>query len=262
MIVEALWLGTDGATINSPAHLQLVSRNVGVLRLTEKIPPTQDVTLRRRLYDDVWKSTPGHVTAEIDSNAEGFLYSFRVLEPDSEFWNAELPAPKNTEHALGRLLMECSVCRRREVVPLKPVELRSFEVRRCIARICSQCSAPSIWIEAQPETQFTQMEQVDTKPETEYLPARTNARMKSRLLACIRQRGYDEEAVCEDLSEGGASFRSRTQYTEGSRIEIAIPFRPGTKAIFVPARIVSSVPIRGVRLFRHGVQYLENPSES
>ena len=74
--------------------------------------------------------------------------------------------------------------------------------------------------------------------------------MKSRLLACIRHRGYDEEAVCEDLSEGGVTFRSRTQYAEGSRIEIAVPFRPGTEALFVPGRIVFSVPLRGAGLFR------------
>jgi len=262
MVVETSWLGSDGVAVDFPAHIQLVSRNVGVLRLTEKLSSGQEITLRRRQYSNVWKSTRARVGGEIDHDSEGLLYTFRILEPGSDFWNVELPAPERTEDALGRLLMECSVCHRREVVPLKPVEIRSFEVRRCIARICSLCSGPSIWIEAQPETQLRQMEQIDTKVETQFLPARTRARMKSRLLACIRQRGYDEEAVCEDLSEGGVSFRSRTQYAEGSRIEIAVPFRPGTKAIFVPGRIVFSVPLRGAGLFRHGVSYLKSPPES
>jgi hypothetical protein len=261
MVVETSWLGSDGAAVILSAHIQLVSRNVGVLRLMEKAPSGEDITLRRPQYNDFWKSTRVHLGIEIDCDSEGYLYAFHVLEPDSDFWNVELSVPEGTENALGRLLMECSVCHRREVVPFKPVELRSFEVRRCIARTCSQCSAPSIWIEAQSETQVTQMEEADTKPETQFLPARTSARMKSRLLACIRQRGYDEEAVCEDLSEGGASFRSRTQYAEGTRIEIAVPFRPGVEAVFVPARIVFSAPLRGVGLFRHGVSYLKNPAD-
>jgi len=45
-------------------------------------------------------------------------------------------------------------------------------------------------------------------------------------------------AVCEDLSKGGLSFRSRNQYPEGTRAEVAVPFTPGAGAIFVPIRIV------------------------
>jgi hypothetical protein len=160
--------------------------------------------------------------------------------------------------ALGRLLMECSVCHLLEVVSLNAVDLKSLEERRCIARICNLCSAPSIWIEAQLETQSRQTEQVDTELEEQFLPARTDPRIKSRLVACIRHRGHDEEAVCENLSEGGVSFRSRTQYAKGSQVEIAVPFRPGITAVFVPGRIVFSVPVRGAGLFRHGVAYLKN----
>ena len=262
MIVEALWSASDGATVNSPAHLQLVSRNVGVLRLTAKIPSRQEITLRRRLFDDALKSTRGQVTAEIDNDSGGFLYAFHVLDPDSDFWHAEPPAPENTDHALGRLLMECSVCHRREIVPLKAVDLRSFEQRRCIARVCSLCSGPSIWIQVQPEMQLKQMDELDTNREKQFLPARTSVRMKSRLLVCIRFRGSEEEAVCEDLSEGGVSFRSRSQYAQDSSIELSVPFTPGTRAIFVRGRIVFSAPVRGAGLFRHGVSYLKSSSES
>src|ERR1700736_1237716 len=141
MVVETSWLGSDGVAVNFPAHIQLISRKVGVLRLTEKLSLGQEITLRRQ-YDDAWKSTRARVGGEIDRDSEDFLYAFRVLEPGSDFWNVELPAPERTKDTLGRLLMECSVCHLREVVPLKRVELRSFEVRRCIARICSICSAP------------------------------------------------------------------------------------------------------------------------
>lgn len=261
MVIEVLWSESEGVTVNSPASTQLVNRNVGVLHVTEELPSGQEVMLRRP-YSDIWKTTRASVGPEIDRGSEGFLYAFRVLEPGSDFWNAELSTPERTEDALARLLMECSVCRRCEVVPLKPVDVRSFEMRRCIARLCSECSAPSIWIEAEGETPSIRMDPPDTKVETHFLPARTGMRLKARLMACIRHRGYDEEAVCEDLSEGGASFRSRSQYAEGSRIEIAVPFRRGTKAIFVPARIVSCVPLHGVRLFRHGVSYLKGLSES
>jgi PilZ domain len=261
MIVEVLFSRSDGVSVEFIAHAQLVGLKVGLLRLTEKLFSGYEITLRRRQYNDEWKSTNVRVGHEIDCDSAGYLYSFHLLVTGSDFWIVEFPPPE-TEDALGRLLMECSVCRHREVVPLKPVEVRAFEVYRCVARACIQCSAPSIWVEAPSENQLMPMSELEPAPKTEFLPARASPRMKSRLLACVRQRGYDEEAVCEDLSGGGVSFRSRTQYAEGSRIEIAVPFRPGTKAIFVPGRIVCSVPVRGVGLFRHGVSYLRVPPES
>jgi hypothetical protein len=84
--------------------------------------------------------------------------------------------------------------------------------------------------------------------------------VKARVLACIRRRGFQEEvAVCEDLSKGGISFRSRNEYPEGTRAEVAVPFTPGSSAIFVPIRIVFSQPIVSAGLFRHGAAYIKPP---
>ena len=88
-------------------------------------------------------------------------------------------------------------------------------------------------------------------------------RVKARVLACIRRRGFQEEvAVCEDLSKGGISFRSRNQYPAGTRLEVAVPFTPGSAAIFVPIRIVFSQSIQAAGLFRHGAAYVRPPGES
>jgi len=63
--------------------------------------------------------------------------------------------------------MECSFCQRREVVYLNELDLRSFETRKCIARICKICDAPAIWIEAQSETH-------PSEPRPARLPAMTD----------------------------------------------------------------------------------------
>jgi hypothetical protein len=44
MVVEASWLDSEGGTANFPAELQLVSRNVGFLRLMEKLSSGQQIT--------------------------------------------------------------------------------------------------------------------------------------------------------------------------------------------------------------------------
>jgi hypothetical protein len=160
--------------------------------------------------------------------------------------------------------MECSFCQRREVVYLNELQLKSFEVRKCIARHCRLCDSPSIWIESQSEIRDPENgSSGGPTVEERVIPRRNRTRVKARVLACIRQRGFQEEiAVCEDLSKGGLSFRSRNQYVAGSRVEVAVPFTPGTGAIFVPIRIVFSQAIPSAGLFRHGAAYIKPPLDA
>jgi hypothetical protein len=263
MPLEASWVTSTGTTVKQTAETLLVSRNGGVLRLTEKLVTGQELNLRRQRDGDDWKSTRARVVAEIDQEANGFLYAIHILDPRSDFWDIDFPAPHKADEALARLLMECSFCQRREVAYLNELELKSFEIRKCIARHCRHCDAPAIWIESQSE--LRPMENGPGRPSVEdrVIPRRNRTRIKARVLACIRRRGFQEEiVVCEDLSKGGLSFRSRNQYAEGSRVEVAVPFTPGSGAIFVPIRIVFSQAIPTAGLYRHGVSYIKPPLET
>ncbi len=258
--VEASWFGTNGMAVKQPAHTMLVSRNGGVLRLQEKLFTGQEITLHRKLEGDQTKTTRARIVAEIDREPEGFIYAVAMLEPRADFWDIEFPAPHQAEEALARLLMECSFCQRREVVYLNEMELKSFEIRKCVARVCRHCDAPSIWVEAATERKIDETLPSRTALEERVIPRRNRTRVKARVLACIRRRGFQEEvAVCEDLSKGGISFRSRNRYPEGTRLEVAVPYTPGAGAIFVPIRIVFSQPIATAGLFRHGAAYVRTP---
>jgi len=259
MPVEASWLDSGGVVRKHAAQTLLVSRNGGVLRLQELLGPGQEITLKRPTEGDGSKTVRARVVAEIDREAEGFLYAVHILER-ADFWDIEFPAPHKAEEALARLLMECSFCQRREVIYLTELQLKSFEARKCIAQICKICDAPSIWIEALSQTAEANGAASHASNEDRILPRRNRTRVKARVLACIRRRGFQEEvAVCEDLSKGGIAFRSRNQYPEGTRVEVAVPFTPGSSAIFVPIRIVFSQAIPSAGLFRHGASYLKPP---
>jgi PilZ domain-containing protein len=260
--VEASW-ATAGATFTQTAETLLVSRNGGVLRLTKKLETGQELHLRRHIEGDQWKNTRARVVAEIDQDASGFLYAIQILDTRCDFWDIEFPAPHKAEEALARLLMECSFCQRREVVYLNELQLKSFEVRKCVARHCRHCDSPSIWIESLSEVSDEENDGPRAPVEERIVPRRNRTRVKARVLACIRRRGFAEEVVvCEDLSKGGISFRSRNQYPEGSRVEVAVPFTPGTGAIFVPIRIVFSQAIPSAGLYRHGAAYIKPPIDA
>ncbi len=260
MQVEASWFGTGGISVKENAQTLLVSRNGAVICLKEKLFPGQELTLHRKLEGDGERTTRARLVAEIDHEADGFLYAIAILEPRVDFWDIDFPAPHKGEEALARMLMECSFCQRREVVYLNEMELKSFEIRRCVARVCKICDAPSIWVEAVSEAKFDEALPSRTAVEERVIPRRNRTRIKARVLACIRRRGFQEEvAVCEDLSKGGLSFRSRNEYPKGSRLEVAVPYTPGAGAIFVPIRIVFSQAISTAGLFRHGAAYVRPP---
>ena len=261
MPVEASWFAAGGVAVKHMAQTLLVSRSGGVLCLAEKVLPGQELTLRRQNGDD-WKMARARVLAEFDREPDGFLYAFVILEPRDDFWGIEFPAPHTAEEALARLLMECSFCQRREVVYLNELQLKSFEVRKCVARLCTHCDAPSIWVEAQSTAKQDGVAPKAAPAEERVNPQRKKNRVKARVLACIRRRGFQEEvAVCEDLSKGGLAFRSRNQYPEGTRAEVAVPFTPGAGAIFVPIRIVFSQALPAVGLYRHGAAYVKPPTD-
>src|SRR5437762_1970488 len=264
MSVEASWVSSAGATITQNAETLLVSRNGGVLRLTEKLSMGQELHLRRSLDGDQWKNTRARVVAEIDQDPPNhFLYAVHILDPRADFWDIDFPAPHKGEEALARLLMECSFCQRREVVYLNELQLKSFEVRKCVARHCPHCDSPSIWIESLSEVSTLDNNGARISVEERVVPRRNRTRVKARVLACVRRRGFAEEVVvCEDLSKGGISFRSRNKYPEGSRVEVAVPFTPGTGAIFVPIRIVFSQAIPTAGLHRHGAAYIKPPIDN
>src|SRR5262245_1753998 len=260
MPLEASWV--DGAGMVRRLHAQtlLVSRNGGVLRLEDAFSAGQELTLRRPLAGDGVKTVRARIVAVIDREPEGFLYAIHILDLRADFWDIEFPAPHKADEALARLLMECSFCQRREVVYLNELELKSFEARKAIARICKICDAPAIWVEPQSDLSKPSVPSTRFDEDERLLPRRNRTRVKARVLACIRRRGFQEEvAVCEDLSKGGIAFRSRNQYPEGSRAEVAVPFTPGSSAIFVPIRIVFSQALPSAGLFRHGAAYLKAP---
>lgn len=263
MPVEATWFADGGLQVTRTAQTLLVSRNGGVLKLTEKLEAGREFTLKRQRDGEYPRTARARVVAEIDQEADGFIYAIHILEPRTDFWDIDFPAPHKGEEALARLLMECSFCQRREVVYLNELELKSFEIRKCVARHCKHCDTPSIWVEAQTEWKVQEVPAPRASAEDRVVPRRNRTRVKARVLACIRRRGFAEEiAVCEDLSKGGISFRSRNQYEEGSRVEVAVPYTPGSSAIFVPIRIVFSQPIAAAGLFRHGAAYIRLPIDA
>jgi hypothetical protein len=197
---------------------------------------------------------------------DGFLYSIELLDQDVDMWGVEFPPESANIEAVAKMLLECTYCHLREVTYLNEMELRAFEINRGIARHCKKCNVPSIWIQVPHEEEKkssargSKTKRAAESEEPKSVDAeqreRQRVRLQTRLTACIRQTGEDDElAVCEDISPIGMCFRSKRRFDANAPIEVAVPYSPDSANIFLPARVVYSEELPKAGLFRHGTEY-------
>jgi len=165
-----------------------------------------------------------------------------LLTPDAPNYFADAwEARRYIDEELHRTLpRECGSCQGRGVTYLNEIEFKAFVTNQAMARYCKECQATTTWKQASREAvNKPELSPVASRPAIE--DRRKEVRSNVSLTACIRQAQSQEEVVvCENISHGGLSFRSKNRYLSGIRIEVAIPYSATTANIFVPAWIVYS----------------------
>jgi hypothetical protein len=254
-----------GNDFSDEASTLLVNQHGAVILLSRDLPAEHHVHVQRRAPQESHRQAEVRIVGNFGQQQEGFVYGIELLDPSIDLWGVEFPPIAESNEAVARMLLECSHCRRREVVYLNEMELRAFETNRGIARHCKTCGIPSIWVQAPHEDEKklargSRGKRSDdtsaTSGEDHEKRERQRVRLKTRLTACIRQAGSDDElAVCEDISPVGVCFRSKRRYDADAQVEVAVPYSPDSGNIFLPARIVYSEEIPKAGLFRHGTEY-------
>lgn len=257
--------GTDieGKEFSEPASTMLINQHGAVILLARDVAAEQRVVIQRRAPNETQRQAHARIVGQFGKQLDEFVYGIEIVAEGVDLWGVEFPPIAESNEAVARMLLECSNCRRREVVYLNEMELRAFESNRGIARHCKTCVVPSIWAQAPHEDPKKigrkprrDADSQDTPADRHEKRQRARVRLKTRLTACIRQSGTDDElAVCEDISPVGVCFRSKRRYEPNAEVEVAVPYSPDSGNIFLPARIVYSEEISKAGLFRHGTEY-------
>lgn len=260
--------GTDahGHSFKESTHTLLINRGGGVIVLEKDLTAGQQIHLRREGNSDPRRAGSVRVVGQFGRQKEGYLYGVEILDPQTDLWGIEFPEIAESAEAVARMLLQCGYCHGREVAYLNVMELRGFEANRGIARYCRACGVPSIWSQAPHEQEKKSSgrgsrsrrssEAPENPPTEDDKRDRQRVRLKTRLTACIRHSGSDDElAVCEDISPVGMCFRSKRRYEANTHVDVAVPYSPEAANIFLPARIVYSEEIPKAGLFRHGTEY-------
>ena len=257
--------GTDaaGEAFSLEAKTVLVTLHGAAIIINREIASNQQINIRCYGMDT---EAEARVVGRIEKRPEGYLYGVQFLEPGVNPWNIKFPAEGPSSEAVGRLLLSCSECQRRELVYLDEMELEVFGANQGLTRLCTACQKATTWKatpQAEPAPEGGAAAAAEAAAEAASLVPRTRndrkyLRVRMKLKACIRHAELGEEVVdCDDVSRGGISFTSSKQYARDTLIEAAVPYLSGQANIFTRARIANLRTLPGSDgLFKYGVCYI------
>lgn len=254
---------TAGAAFSETTRTLVISGDGAAILLQRYLAPEQQITIRR---ENPPKQADAKVVQMIGEHAEGAIYGVELLGEAAGFWEIDFTEIAEESETVGRVVLECETCHRRQVAHVGMLAAGVLELTHRMSHFCNGCGKITVWNEALPVPKVEearahlQVSAIDARgrpvevvplavgPSTtvsgEKLPApdevaRAMSQVNVNLTACIRSWALKDEIVTtESAGSAGLSFKSRKVYSEGTRIEIAIPYRASQPAIFVPARII------------------------
>jgi len=193
-----------------------------------------------------------------DSNAR--VFGIVLTENKVNLWDIFFPAAADLDKAVLRALLRCVACGRLEVSYLNEFESDLFLNHHSVPRLCGQCGGWTTWIRPYGQAQVSA-----ERAEESGLPDdgkqnhnhRSHERLRTETVGCIRNSGLGNEVVLvSDLGRGGLSFSSANQYSEGTTIEMAIPYTSKAPNIFSLVRIIGARKAKDRNLTEYRAIYL------
>jgi hypothetical protein len=281
--IAILLMGSDmeGKMFSEQTKTVLLSRHGAGIVSQYALSAEQELILRRL---DTNKEAEVRVVGNLGAQGKTYTYGVAFLNAETDLWDIPFPGMTVAEKEASRVMLQCSSCKTREMVQQSDLESDVYLVNEGIVRTCENCGSSTYWRRpiddgsSEPIPQETarlevqgNAESVETRPPAPADPApalqtaprvenrRKHVRTKVNFKACIRSYTFGEDIVtCEDMSRGGLCFRSRKEYGANTEIEVAVPYSPGTLAIFVRGQIVHVEELKNERRFRCGVCYAKS----
>ncbi|HLY63367.1 MAG TPA: PilZ domain-containing protein [Terriglobia bacterium] len=240
-------IGKDaaGEAFSVEARTALVTLHGAAILIDRELASDTKVNIRCYGTDT---EAEARVVGKIEKHPEGDLYGVQFVDPAINPWNIKFPSTGPPPLAVGRLLLQCGDCQKRELVYVDEMELEVFAANQCITRTCPACGKSTVW-KTTPQEESTKGDTTGQAAGAErgnaaLIPRTHNdrnyIRVRMKLRACIRHPESGEDVVeCLDVSRGGLCFVSSKLYTKGAAIEAAVPYLPGQANIFTRAKIAN-----------------------
>jgi hypothetical protein len=231
----------------------VVGRHGAKILCQRKLAPNQEISIHC-LHTGL--ESDARVVGEVRVGPEGTYYGVELLDVDGNVWGIDFPPVEQAIEAVGRVLLECTHCHRRELAYLNDFEAEVLETSQSLWRDCKKCTDTTVWRETWLKADEELPREVEASPVAlppRRPPKRTqnerkHVRLDMKFKVCIRDpQGWQEVGETENVSRGGFRFKSRKHYARGWVIEAALPYTRGAANVFAAARIkyVGELPDTG-----------------
>lgn len=231
-----------GENFAESARTVVIARYGAKILCQRKLTPQLELNIRCLMTDE---DSDARIVGRVHEGPEGIYYGAELLDQDIDLWGMVFPPIEESETAIGRVLLECVRCHRRELIYLNEFEAEVLERSRSLWRDCRKCAEPSLW----KETWLKANEEIPREVETPATPPplgaprrtrddRKHARLELQMEALIRDpQGWEEVVKTENVSRGGFRFTSQRHYAEEWLLEVALPHSRGGANIFSAAKV-------------------------
>lgn len=247
-----------GETFTDPAQALVIARYGAKILSRRKLAPQLEISVRCLMTNE---DADARVVGCVLEDPRGAQYGIELLDPEANIWGVEFPPYDPNDPAVGRVLLECVRCKRREVARLNELQAEVLERSRSLWRECRRCAEPTLWKEAwlKAHEELPELEEspaARSEPPKRTSDDRRHSRLEIQMEALIRDPQTWEEVVkTMDVSRGGFRFRSRKHYALDWNIEVALPRSSGGANIFSAAKIKFVGETPGEEQKTYGVAY-------
>jgi PilZ domain len=262
--IEVKGNDAEGRAFRETTRTVVINRDGARIALRSLLRPQARVTITNLQSK---KSCPfrvvGRVQKTIGMEPE---WGVECLDPQANFWGILFPQ-KTSDQAPAEMvdvLLECTVCRTRELAQLPLESYRKLVEKSLIALKCPQC---------QDSTDFRLcfIEEGDEggigapakKERTRLRPSGAERRRAKRLTAKLPLRlrkaeGVEEITRTENLSKTGVCFYSKLPIVTGEEIRLTVGYAQGGPEGELRARVVWGRAVGGDEQFLYGAQLEES----
>jgi hypothetical protein len=247
-----------GETFTDPAQTIVIARYGAKILCRRKLAPQLEVNVHSLMTNE---DAEARVVGCVREDAGGAHYGIEMLDPEVNIWGVEFPPYDPNDSAIGRILLECVRCKRREIVRLNELQAEVLERSHSLWRECKRCIEVTLWKEAWLKA-HEELPEPDEAPALKNEPPRRthddrkHHRLEIQMDALIRDPQTWEEVVkTMDVSRGGFRFKSRKHYALDWNIEVALPRSISGANIFSAAKIKFVGETPGEEEKTYGVAY-------
>jgi PilZ domain-containing protein len=257
--IEVKGNDTDGRAFRETTRTVVINRDGARIALRSVPRPNAQVTITNLQSQKTCQfRVVSRVQKTIGLEPE---WGVECLDPKTNFWGILFPdkeaGPPPAE--MVDVLLECTVCRTRELAQLPLASYRKLVEKSLIGLKCSRCKDSTDWRLCFIEEEAGAMGAPAKEEKTRLRPAGIERRRAKRLTAKMPLRLRKAEKVeeitrTENLSKTGVCFYSKLQIVTGEEIRLTVGYAAGSPENEIRARVVWGRAVGGNEQFLYGAE--------